>query len=68
MRGGSLFHSRMASRDSFMGDSSKLDGNPNYSVWSFKMRNMMSREDVWKLIDPPAGTVAPTDPAKIAAL
>lgn len=58
----------MASRDVSMGDSSKLEGNLNYSVWSFKMRNMLSREDTWRLVDPPAGTVAPTTPAQIAAL
>jgi hypothetical protein len=59
----------MTSKDSFIADaSSKLDGNSNYSVWSFKMKNMMSRDDVWKLADPPAGTVAPTDPAELAAL
>lgn len=58
----------MTSRDALMGDSSKLDGNSNYSVWSFKMRNMLSREDVWKLVEPPVGTVAPTNPAEIAAL
>ncbi|OAE32015.1 hypothetical protein AXG93_2772s1250 [Marchantia polymorpha subsp. ruderalis] len=58
----------MASRDVPMGDSSKLEGNLNYSVWSFKMRNMLSREDTWRLVDPPAGTVAPTTPAEIAAL
>lgn len=32
------------------------------------MRNMLSREDTWKLVNPPPGTVAPTDPADIAAL
>lgn len=58
----------MALRDSTMGEASKLDGNTNYSVWSFKMRNVMTREDTWKLVEPPAGTVAPTDPAELAAL
>jgi hypothetical protein len=37
----------MAFRDTSIGDASKLDGNPNYSVWSFKMRNLMSKEDIW---------------------
>lgn len=32
------------------------------------MRNMLSREDTWKLAEPPAGTVAPTDPVELAAL
>lgn len=58
----------MAFRDSTMGDASKLEGNPNYSVWSFKLRNMMTREDIWKLVEPPVGTVASTDPTKLAAL
>lgn len=44
----------MASRDSFIEEaSSKLDGNSNYSVWSFKMKYMMSRDDLWKIVDPP---------------
>lgn len=58
----------MAFRDTSIGDASKLEGNPNYSVWSFKMRYMMTREDTWKLVEPPAATVALTDLAEIAAL
>ena len=32
------------------------------------MKNMMSREDVRKLVEPLAGTKAPTAPTEIAAL
>lgn len=58
----------MALREVSMGETSKLDGNTNYSVWSFKLRNMLCREDTWKLVEPPPGTIAPTDPAEVAAL
>lgn len=58
----------MAFRESQIADSSKLEGIPNYSVWEFKVRSVLNRDDVWKLVDPPPGTVAPTDPAEIAAL
>lgn len=58
----------MALRDGLMGDSSKLEGIPNYSVWSFKMQSLLNRDDVWRIVDPPLGTLAPTTPAEIAAL
>lgn len=70
----------MASKDSFIGDASKLEGISNYVVWSFKLRNMMNRDDVRRIVDPPAGivalvataqadgTVAPTTQADIDAL
>ena len=58
----------MAFRDSLMGDSSKLKGHPNYSVWSFKMQNLLSRDNVWKLVEPPPGIVAPTTPTELAIL
>lgn len=32
------------------------------------MKNMMNREDVWKLIDPLAGTIVPTDLDELAEL
>lgn len=32
------------------------------------MRNLLNRDDAWILVDPPSGTVAPTDLADIAAL
>lgn len=32
------------------------------------MRNILSRDDAWKLVDPPSGTVAPTDPVEIEKL
>lgn len=58
----------MAPRDNSMGDFAKLEGNPNYNVWSFKMRNLMTREDTWKVVDPHVGTIAPTTQADIDAL
>lgn len=58
----------MAFRDGLMGESSKLEGNPNYSVWSIKMRHLLDRDDAWRLIDPPPGTVVPTAPVDIVAL
>lgn len=58
----------MALRESLIGDASKLEGNPNYIVWSFKICNLLTREDTWKLVDPPVGTVAPTSQADIEAL
>lgn len=58
----------MADRDSLMTDSSKLDGIPNYSIWSFKMKNLLSRDDIWQIVDPPPSTLAPTIPADIVAL
>ncbi len=58
----------MALRELSIGEASKLEGNPNYHVWSFKLRNMMNREDVWKFIDPPAGTIVPTDPDELATI
>lgn len=58
----------MAFCDSIIGDNLKLEGNPNCSVWSFKMRNMISGEDIWKIVDCLENTVAPIDPTKIAAL
>lgn len=57
----------MALRDSLMAESSKLD-DKNYSIWEFKMRNLLNGDDALKLVDPPNGTVAPTDPDEKAAL
>lgn len=58
----------MASRDTLIGEASKLEGIPNYSVWSFKLRNILNRDDIWQVVDPPAGTVAPTTQADKDAL
>lgn len=55
----SLFRPSMAFRKSTMSEASKLEGTPNYSAWSFKLRNMMTKEDTWKLVEIPAGTIAP---------
>lgn len=58
----------MASRDALIGEASKLEGIPNYAVWSFKLRNILNRDDIWRVVDPPAGTVAPTAQVDIDAL
>lgn len=58
----------MAFRDGLMGNSSKLEGIPNYTVWSFKMESLLNRDDVWRIVYPPPRIVAPTIPAEIAAL
>lgn len=58
----------MASRDALIGEASKLEGIPNYAVWSFKLLNILNREDIWRVVDPPAGTVAPIAQVDIDAL
>lgn len=58
----------MTSKDPLMSEASKLEGNPNYAVWSFKLKNLMNRDEMWKVVEPPPGTVAPTNPVDVAAL
>lgn len=59
----------MASKEiTVVSDTSKLEGHPNYPVWSFKVRNILSRDDSWRVVDPPPGTIAPTLHADIDAL
>lgn len=58
----------MAFWDILMGDAFKLEGNPNYNAWSFKMWNMISREDVQKVVEPLVRIVAPTDSVEVDAL
>ena len=52
----------MALRDGVIGDSSKLEGISNYSIWSFKMQSLLNRDDVWRVVDPPSKTLSPTTP------
>ena len=40
----------MAFRDETITKVAKLEGAHNYSVWSFKVKNLLERENLWDLV------------------
>jgi transposase InsO family protein len=54
----------MSSADSMVSDTAKLSGASNYSVWKFRIKNVLIKEDLWDLVESitvPAGTDAAED-------
>jgi hypothetical protein len=38
-----------------LGDSTKLSGVSNYSVWKFRIRTILQKEDLWDVVVPNSG-------------
>jgi hypothetical protein len=50
-----------------MGESSKLSGVANYSVWKFRIRNVLQKEDLWETVVPTLGQLVVTEEGGDAA-
>lgn len=43
------------SEQTVLGDSTKLSGVSNYSVWKFRIRTILQKEDLWDVVVPNSG-------------
>jgi hypothetical protein len=56
----------VAAESQSMSETTKLAGVSNYSVWRFRVKNILQKEDLWAVVEPPPlapGTVVPIETA-----
>ena len=49
----------MARSDNSLSDVTKMSGCENYGIWKFRMKQLLQKEDLWELVQPPTIIVYP---------